>query len=270
MLFIVAELLHTVRLTIRNQILDAEQFLVVGRIAGIRKVLIVTAEAEKCFRWNVEGIELLILAGLIPVMATAVYVWRRSTRPGMGALGDPAVELFDPEASCLLRRGMVQNLSRWAGQLGCQVLEERESIEPFPLVGRFGAYVERCGSCRRSCRVGRACYSEVVGDLAFQGVLRRASGQLLPRPALACRSESLGLGLARQLVGLLLICACAVVSGSLCDTTELPAATQVSATGASSWDRPVSPTADADNRCRESLRCVRSGSKSLHVPLPGG
>ncbi|WP_405828695.1 phosphate-starvation-inducible PsiE family protein [Streptomyces sp. NBC_00105] len=81
-LFIVAELLHTVRLTIRNQTLDAEPFLVVGLIAGVRKVLIVTAEAEKSFRWQVEGIELLILAGLILVMATAVYVWRRSTRPG--------------------------------------------------------------------------------------------------------------------------------------------------------------------------------------------
>ncbi|MEU4493279.1 phosphate-starvation-inducible PsiE family protein [Streptomyces sp. NPDC023998] len=81
-LFIVAELLHTVRLTIRNQTLDAEPFLVVGLIAGIRKVLIVTAEAEKSFRWSVEGIELLVLAGLILVMATAVYVWRRSTRPG--------------------------------------------------------------------------------------------------------------------------------------------------------------------------------------------
>ncbi|MFF2467607.1 phosphate-starvation-inducible PsiE family protein, partial [Streptomyces mirabilis] len=46
-LFIVAELLHTVRLTILNQTLDAEPFLVVGLIAGIRKVLIVTAEAEK-------------------------------------------------------------------------------------------------------------------------------------------------------------------------------------------------------------------------------
>ncbi|WNO70295.1 phosphate-starvation-inducible PsiE family protein [Streptomyces sp. AM8-1-1] len=80
-LFIVAELLHTVRLTIRNQRLDAEPFLVVGLIAGIRKVLIVTAEADKHFRWNVQGIELLVLMGLILVMATAVYVWRRLTRP---------------------------------------------------------------------------------------------------------------------------------------------------------------------------------------------
>ncbi|MEU7507872.1 hypothetical protein [Streptomyces lavendulae] len=45
-------------------------------------MLIVTAEAEKSFRWNVERIELLILAGLILVMATAAYVWRRSMRPG--------------------------------------------------------------------------------------------------------------------------------------------------------------------------------------------
>ncbi|MFI8360471.1 phosphate-starvation-inducible PsiE family protein [Streptomyces sp. NPDC085612] len=81
-LFIVAELLHFVRLTIRNQTLDTEPFLVVGLIAGIRKVLIVTAESERSLRWNAEGIELLILAGLILVMATAGYVWRRSTRPG--------------------------------------------------------------------------------------------------------------------------------------------------------------------------------------------
>ncbi|MEU6371010.1 hypothetical protein ABZ876_36270 [Streptomyces sp. NPDC046931] len=58
-----AELLHTVRLTLRNRTLDAEPFLVVGPIAGIRKVLIVTAEAEKSFRWNVQGIELPTLAG---------------------------------------------------------------------------------------------------------------------------------------------------------------------------------------------------------------
>ncbi|WP_326647864.1 MULTISPECIES: phosphate-starvation-inducible PsiE family protein [unclassified Streptomyces] len=77
-LFIVAELLHTVRLTIRNRTLDAEPFLVVGMIAGVRKVLIVTAEADKSFQWNVQGVELLILIGLILVMALAIYIWRRS------------------------------------------------------------------------------------------------------------------------------------------------------------------------------------------------
>ncbi|MFI6661406.1 hypothetical protein ACIBL8_38430 [Streptomyces sp. NPDC050523] len=41
-----AVLLHTVCLTIRSQTLAAEPCLVVGLIAGIRKVLVVTAEAE--------------------------------------------------------------------------------------------------------------------------------------------------------------------------------------------------------------------------------
>ncbi|MFD2683771.1 phosphate-starvation-inducible PsiE family protein [Streptomyces phyllanthi] len=93
-LFIVAELLHTVRLTIRNRTLDAAPFLVVGLIAGIRKVLIVTAEADKSFRWNVQGVELLILAGLILVMALAVYVWRccpdgRASAPDIASSSNP-------------------------------------------------------------------------------------------------------------------------------------------------------------------------------------
>ncbi|MFF4232010.1 phosphate-starvation-inducible PsiE family protein [Streptomyces sp. NPDC001820] len=89
-LFIVAELLHTVRLTIRNRTLDAEPFLVVGMIAGVRKVLIVTAEADKSFQWNVQGVELLTLIGLILVMALAIYIWHRSggTAPtGQGRSG---------------------------------------------------------------------------------------------------------------------------------------------------------------------------------------
>ncbi|MER5935386.1 phosphate-starvation-inducible PsiE family protein [Streptomyces sp. NPDC002054] len=86
-LFIVAELLHTVRLTIQNRRLNAEPFLVVGMIAGVRKVLIVTAESEQSFRWNVQGVELVILTGLILVMALALFIWRRAlaeeARPGL-------------------------------------------------------------------------------------------------------------------------------------------------------------------------------------------
>ena len=102
-LFIVAELLHTVRLTIRNRTLDAEPFLVVGLIAGIRKVLIVTAEAEGSFRWDPQGIELVVLVGLIFVMAPAVLVWRRATRPhdfallkGAGPWRDTAHGVAEP------------------------------------------------------------------------------------------------------------------------------------------------------------------------------
>ncbi|WP_189591903.1 hypothetical protein [Streptomyces massasporeus] len=45
-----------------------------GPAAISSATLTVTAEAEKSFRWNVEGVEMLIPAGLILVTATAVCV----------------------------------------------------------------------------------------------------------------------------------------------------------------------------------------------------
>lgn len=79
-LFMVAELLHTVRITVRERGLAAEPFLIVGLIAGIRRVLILTAQADTGFQWNPQGIQLLILIALILVMAIAILIWRRSER----------------------------------------------------------------------------------------------------------------------------------------------------------------------------------------------
>jgi uncharacterized membrane protein (DUF373 family) len=86
-LFIVAELLHTVRLTIRNHTLDAEPFLVVGLIAGVRKILIVTAQTERSFQWQPQGVEILILVALVLAMAVAILVLRHATRPDDFAAG---------------------------------------------------------------------------------------------------------------------------------------------------------------------------------------
>lgn len=80
LLFMVAELLHTVRITINERALTAEPFLIVGLIAGIRRVLILTAHTESGFSWSTEGIQLAILIALILVMAVAILVWRRSER----------------------------------------------------------------------------------------------------------------------------------------------------------------------------------------------
>lgn len=80
-LFIVAELLHTVRLTIRNHTLNAEPFLVVGLIAGVRKILIVTAQTERSFQWQPQGVEILMLVALVLAMAVAILVLRHATRP---------------------------------------------------------------------------------------------------------------------------------------------------------------------------------------------
>jgi hypothetical protein len=56
--------------------------LVVGVIAGVRQVLVVTAESEVSFRWDPQGVQLTILTGLILAMALAILVWPRSTRRG--------------------------------------------------------------------------------------------------------------------------------------------------------------------------------------------
>ncbi|HUY73490.1 MAG TPA: phosphate-starvation-inducible PsiE family protein [Candidatus Dormibacteraeota bacterium] len=84
-LLMVAELLHTLRITVRERGLAAEPFLIVGLIAGIRRVLILTAQTDKSFQWNPDGIQLLILVGLILVMAIALGIWRRSERLGLEA-----------------------------------------------------------------------------------------------------------------------------------------------------------------------------------------
>ncbi|GAA1254159.1 hypothetical protein GCM10009609_16890 [Pseudonocardia aurantiaca] len=83
LLFIVAELLHTVAIAVEHRgALDPLPFLVVGLVAAIRSVLILTAEAERSFQWNPQGIELLILMALILVLAVTAVVWRHSIRLG--------------------------------------------------------------------------------------------------------------------------------------------------------------------------------------------
>jgi hypothetical protein len=84
-LFILAEVLHTVRITFRDRELNAEPFLIIGLIAGIRRVLVLTAASEQSFTFSHQGVELIILIALVLVMATAIVAWRRSSRPGGGA-----------------------------------------------------------------------------------------------------------------------------------------------------------------------------------------
>jgi len=76
-LFIIAELLHTVRVTIQERTLVAEPFLIVGLIAGIRRILIVTAAATKGNFTTAQGVELLLLIVLVLVMTGAVILYRR-------------------------------------------------------------------------------------------------------------------------------------------------------------------------------------------------
>lgn len=85
----VVEILHTVRVSIRSGALTCEPFLIVGLIASIRRVLVITLETSQ----NMPGktvdpghenvfqaamIELGVLGGLILVMVLSIYLLRQS------------------------------------------------------------------------------------------------------------------------------------------------------------------------------------------------
>jgi uncharacterized membrane protein (DUF373 family) len=79
-LFIIAELLHTVRVTIQERTLVVEPFLIVGLIAGVRRLLLVTAQAAEegaKFQWNPQGIEISVLLALVLGITIALILWRR-------------------------------------------------------------------------------------------------------------------------------------------------------------------------------------------------
>ena len=87
----VVEILHTVRVSFRSGTLVCEPFLIVGLIASIRRVLVITLESSQVNepgRWTANSqallhatmLELLVLAVLILVMVTSIYLLRRSKR----------------------------------------------------------------------------------------------------------------------------------------------------------------------------------------------
>jgi uncharacterized membrane protein (DUF373 family) len=80
-LFIIAELLHTVRVTIQERTLVVEPFLIVALIAGVRRLLLVTARlatTNAVFTWGREGIEMAVLLALILGITLALVLWHRS------------------------------------------------------------------------------------------------------------------------------------------------------------------------------------------------
>jgi Phosphate-starvation-inducible E family len=87
----VVEILHTVSISIRSHVLVTEPFLVVGLIASIRRILVITLEAATITKngsWAAEGasifhanmIEFGLLGLLILVFVVSITLLRR-TRP---------------------------------------------------------------------------------------------------------------------------------------------------------------------------------------------
>jgi hypothetical protein len=83
------EILHTVRISIRSHVLVTEPFLVVGLIASIRRILVITLEAATLTRegaWTSEGasgifqssmLELGLLGLLVIVFVVSIVLLRR-------------------------------------------------------------------------------------------------------------------------------------------------------------------------------------------------
>ena len=87
------EILHTVRVSIRSHILVTEPFLVVGLIASIRRILVITLEASTLTNqgsWTTQGasifrasmVELGLLGLLILILVFCITLLRRSASTG--------------------------------------------------------------------------------------------------------------------------------------------------------------------------------------------
>jgi phosphate starvation-inducible membrane PsiE len=77
------EIVYTVALSLESHSLVAEPFLIVGAIAAIRRMLVITAESTKIEVSNPEAFrntlfELGLLAVIIVAMAVSIYIIRRS------------------------------------------------------------------------------------------------------------------------------------------------------------------------------------------------
>ena len=92
---LLVEILHTVRASIRTGGLTPEPFLIVGLIASIRRVLVITlqtSEATKPGGWTPENasivqgamIELAVIGGLILILVVSLFLLGRTSERVLG------------------------------------------------------------------------------------------------------------------------------------------------------------------------------------------
>jgi uncharacterized membrane protein (DUF373 family) len=89
---VLVEILHTVRISIRSHTLVTEPFLVVGLIASIRRMLVITLDAANltsAANWANDGeaklrasmLELGLLAAVVIVLVISIHILRKSQSP---------------------------------------------------------------------------------------------------------------------------------------------------------------------------------------------
>jgi len=81
LVFILTELIHTIRAVIDNKVLVAEPFLVVGVVAAIRRLVVVSAEAKRLFgkpAFTDAMLEMGVLTAVIFGLALSIFLLRRT------------------------------------------------------------------------------------------------------------------------------------------------------------------------------------------------
>ncbi len=89
LVFMLIEILHTIRTSMQERTLTCEPFLIVALIATVRRVLVITLQSAEVTRdtaWTPEHeavfrstmLELVVLGVLILVMVASIYMLRRS------------------------------------------------------------------------------------------------------------------------------------------------------------------------------------------------
>jgi len=97
LVFIVVELLFAVRSTVEKRELLAEPFLLVGIIASIKEIVVLSVEAAKEVgngaQFDDRIIEIAVLGGLVLLLGLTSFLLRRKERePDEGESGSPAPE----------------------------------------------------------------------------------------------------------------------------------------------------------------------------------
>jgi len=88
LVLMIIEILHTVRVSFNEGALACEQFLIVGLIASVRRMLVITLESSQEAKAALDThalltapmVELCVLGGLIVVMVLSIYLLRRANR----------------------------------------------------------------------------------------------------------------------------------------------------------------------------------------------
>ena len=81
LVFIVTEIIHTVRVVIDEKILVSEPFLVVGIVAAIRRLVVVSAEAKDLFGKPTFGdamLEIGVLTGTVLALGATIFMLRHT------------------------------------------------------------------------------------------------------------------------------------------------------------------------------------------------